>query len=243
MNIKPASQFTWVGWLFLWPVILWIAAWLAQSYVPDQSILAIANQMAIRPKPLLPLHWTDQTLRFLLLSTLAYALGIGIYFSSRRNLRPKEEHGSAQWAVAAAICRRYRDPIFAQNILLTENFRMGFNSRKHRRNLNVLVVGGSGAGKTRFYAKPNLMQANCSFLVTDPKGELLRDTGQLLKAKGYEVKVFDLINMSQSFCYNPFQYIRDDKDVLKLVTNLIRNTTPNVSAEPRCHSVAVLICQ
>ena len=229
MNIKPASQFTWVGWLFLWPVILWIAAWLAQSYVPGQSILAIANQMAIHPKPLFPLHWTDQTLRFLLLSTLAYALGIGIYYSSRRNLRPKEEHGSAQWAAAATICRRYRDPVFAHNILLTENFRMGFNSRKHRRNLNVLVVGGSGAGKTRFYAKPNLMQANCSFLVTDPKGELLRDTGQLLRAKGYEVKVFDLINMSQSFCYNPFQYIHDDKDVLKLVTNLIRNTTPKTA--------------
>lgn len=229
MNIKPASQFTWVGWLFLWPVILWIAAWLAQYYVPGLSILEIANQMAIHPKPLFPLHWTDQTLRFLLLSTLAYALGIGIYYSSRRNLRPKEEHGSAQWAAAAAICRRYRDPVFAHNILLTENFRIGFNSRKHRRNLNVLVVGGSGAGKTRFYAKPNLMQANCSFLVTDPKGELLRDTGQLLKAKGYEVKVFDLINMSQSFCYNPFQYIRDDKDVLKLVTNLIRNTTPKTA--------------
>ena len=229
MNIKPASQFTWVGWLFLWPVILWIAAWLAQNYVPGLSILEIANQMVISPKPFLPLHWMDQTLRFLLLSSLAYALGIGIYYSSRRNLRPKEEHGSAQWAAAAAICRRYRDPIFAHNILLTENFRVGFNSRKHRRNLNVLVVGGSGAGKTRFYANPNLMQANCSFLVTDPKGELLRDTGQLLKSKGYEVKVFDLINMSQSFCYNPFQYIRDDKDVLKLVTNLIRNTTPKTA--------------
>lgn len=229
MNIKPTSQLTWVGWLFLWPVILWIAAWLAQSYVPGQSILAIANQMATRPKPLLPLDWTDQTLRFLLLSSLAYALGIGIYYSSRRNLRPKEEHGSAQWAAATTICRRYRNPVFAHNILLTENFRIGFNSRKHKRNLNVLVVGGSGAGKTRFYAKPNLMQANCSFLVTDPKGELLRDTGQLLKDKGYEVKVFDLINMSQSFCYNPFQYIRDDKDVLKLVTNLIRNTTPKTA--------------
>jgi type IV secretion system protein VirD4 len=229
MNIKPASQFTWVGWLFLWPVILWFAAWLAQSYVPGQSILTLANQMAANPKPLFPLLWTDQTFRLLLLFSLSYALGIGIYYSSRRNLRPKEEHGSAQWVAAAAICRRYRDPVFAQNILLTENFRMGFNSRKHRRNLNVLVVGGSGAGKTRFYAKPNLMQTNCSFLVTDPKGELLRDTGQLLKAKGYEVKVFDLINMSQSFCYNPFQYIRDDKDVLKLVTNLIRNTTPKTA--------------
>jgi type IV secretion system protein VirD4 len=229
MNIKPASQFTWVGWLFLWPVILWFAAWLAQSYVPGQSILTLANQMAANPKPLFPLLWTDQTFCLLLLFSLSYALGIGICYSSRRNLRPKEEHGSAQWVAAAAICRRYRDPVFAQNILLTENFRMGFNSRKHRRNLNVLVVGGSGAGKTRFYAKPNLMQANCSFLVTDPKGELLRDTSHLLNVKGYEVKVFDLINMSQSFCYNPFMYIRDDKDVLKLVTNLIRNTTPKTA--------------
>ena len=116
------------------------------------------------------------------------------------------------------------------NILLTEHFQMGFNSRKtqaqpqcpSRRRIRF-------PAKTRFYAKPNIMQCNSSFLITDPKGELLRDTSHLLKSRGYEVKVFDLINMEQSFCYNPFRYIRDDKDVLKLVTNLIRNTTPKTA--------------
>jgi type IV secretion system protein VirD4 len=229
MNIKPASQFTWVGWLFLYPLLLVFAAWLAQYYVPGQSILEFLNRFSQEEPAFFALRWTDQTLCFMLLGTLIYGLGIAIYYSNRRNLRPKEEHGSAQWATATSIARRYRDPEFSQNILLTERFRIGFDSRKHRRNLNVLVVGGSGAGKTRFFAKPNLMQANCSFLVTDPKGELLRDTGQLLITRGYEVKVFDLINMNQSFCYNPFQYIRDDKDVLKLVTNLIRNTTPKTA--------------
>jgi len=229
MQYKFSSQFTWVGWLFLWSIILWLAVLIAQIYSPGQSILEMANRAVSADFSLTAISWTEHSLRAMALFSIAYALGIGIYYSSRRNLRPKEEHGSAQWASTTSICKRYRDQVFAQNILLTEHFRIGFDSRRHRRNLNVLVVGGSGSGKTRYYAKPNLMQANCSFIVTDPKGELLRDTGHLLTSKGYEVKVFDLINMNQSFCYNPFQYIRDDKDVLKLVTNLIRNTTPKTA--------------
>lgn len=229
MHFKTSSQFTWVGWLFLWPIILWLAVLFAQIYRPDQTILEMADRAVSKDLSLISFNWNEFTLRSMVLFSIAYAMGIGIYYSSRRNLRPKEEHGSAQWASTTSICKRYRDRNFGQNILLTEHFRIGFDSRRHLRNLNVLVVGGSGSGKTRYYAKPNLMQANCSFIVTDPKGELLRDTGHLLKAKGYEVKVFDLINMNQSFCYNPFQYIRDDKDVLKLVTNLIRNTTPKTA--------------
>jgi len=140
-----------------------------------------------------------------------------------------EEHGSAIWGNVRNINKKYRHRSPNHNILLTEHFRLSLNSRKHLRNLNVLVVGGSGSGKTRYYAKPNIMQANCSFLITDPKGELLRDTGYLLEKEGYKVRVFDLIDMEKSFCYNPFRYIRDDKDVLKLVTNLIRNTTPKTA--------------
>jgi type IV secretion system protein VirD4 len=156
-------------------------------------------------------------------------MGIGIYLSTRRNYRRREEHGSARWGGAAAINRKYRDKDLGNNKILTQNVRIGLNGRKHRRNLNVMVVGGSGSGKTRFYAKPNVMQANTSFVVLDPKGEILRDTGNLLKANGYEIKVLDLINMHLSHCYNPFAYLKDDKDVLKLVTNLIRNTTPKGS--------------
>lgn len=145
--------------------------------------------------------------------------------------RPGEEHGSAEWADPGRLCRKYRDRNPSSNILLTQRFMLGMDGRRHRRNLNVLVVGGSGSGKTRFYAKPNIVQCNCSYVICDPKGEILRGTGWLLKARGYDVKVFDLINMRHSFGYNPFRYIRDDKDVLKLVTNLIRNTTPKGAHE------------
>ncbi len=136
------------------------------------------------------------------------------------------EHGSAKWGNVSEICRRYWEKQYTNNLLLTQHFRMGLDGYKHKRNLNVLVVGGSGAGKSRTYAIPNIMQCNCSMVITDPKAELLRKTGGVLERNGYEVRVFDLINPETSWCYNPFAYVRDDKDVLKLINNLIRNTTP-----------------
>ena len=136
------------------------------------------------------------------------------------------EHGSAKWGNVSEICRRYCEKQYTQNLLFTQHFRMGLDGYKHKRNLNVLVVGGSGAGKSRTYAIPNIMQCNCSMVITDPKAELLRKTGGVLERNGYEVRVFDLINPETSWCYNPFAYVRDDKDVLKLINNLIRNTTP-----------------
>lgn len=175
------------------------------------------------------IRWVEDTPKCILLFITAYGMGIGIYLSTKRNYRRREEHGSARWGGAAAVNRKYRDKDLKKNKILTQNVSIGLDGRKHKRNLNVLVVGGSGSGKTRFYAKPNIMQANTSFVVLDPKGEILRDTGNLLRAKGYEIKVLDLINMHLSHCYNPFDYLKDDKDVLKLVTNLIRNTTPKGS--------------
>ena len=159
------------------------------------------------------ISYTPYTLRCVFTFTIAYALGIGIYYSQKRNYRRGVEHGSAKWGDAASICKRYRDKRYTQNLILTQNFRMGLDCYKHKRNLNVLVVGGSGAGKSRAYAVVNIMQCNCSMVVTDPKGELLRKTGGLLEREGYEVRVFDLINPETSFCYNPFAYVRDDKDV------------------------------
>jgi type IV secretion system protein VirD4 len=154
-------------------------------------------------------------------------MGIGIYLSTRRNTRPREEHGSAKWGEAAAVNRKYADKRFCENKILTQHVRIGFNAHTHRRNLNVMIVGGSGSGKTRFYAKPNVMQtAASSLVILDPKGEIARDTGHLLKASGMEVKVLDLINMHRSHCYNPFVYLRDDNDVQRLVTNLFKSTTP-----------------
>ena len=170
--------------------------------------------------------YTPYTFQCILIFTAAYFLGIGIYESQKRNYRRGVEHGSAKWGNVSEICRRYCEKQYTQNLLLTQHFRMGLDGYKHKRNLNVLVVGGSGAGKSRTYAIPNIMQCNCSMVITDPKAELLRKTGGVLERNGYEVRVFDLINPETSWCYNPFAYVRDDKDVLKLINNLIRNTTP-----------------
>lgn len=173
------------------------------------------------------LYVTEYTMKSVLVCTGLYGMGIGIYYSSQRNYRRGVEHGSAKWGDASQICKKYRDKNYFRNLLLTQNFRMGLNTYKHRRCLNVLIVGGTGAGKSRFYAIPNIM--NCegrSLVITDPKAELLRKTGAFLEKQGYEVRVFDLINPDTSFCYNPFQYVHDDKDVLRLISNLIKNTTP-----------------
>lgn len=169
------------------------------------------------------------SLKTVLVLLCAYGLTVGVILSSRRNYRRGEEHGSAKWGSARTVNRKYRAAAPEDNKIFTQNVRMGLDGRKHRRNLNTVVVGGSGAGKTRFYAKPNLCQANTSFTVLDPKGELLRSTGHLLRQKGYAVRVLDLLNMEKSHCYNPFVYLRDDNDVQRLVTNLFKSTTPKGS--------------
>lgn len=174
----------------------------------------------------LKIEWCGDSLKTILFFICVYGMAIGIYFSTKRNLRPREEHGSAKWGEAAVLSRKYADRRFTENKILTQNVRIGFDAHKHRRNLNVLVCGGSGSGKTRFYAKPNAMQGNSSMVILDPKGEITRDTGQLLEASGMEVKVLDLINMWRSHCYNPFVYLNEDNDVQRLVTNLFKSTTP-----------------
>ena len=174
-------------------------------------------------------HALRNSLKTILVLLLCYGLAIGIYLSTQRNYRRREEHGSAQWGSPVQVNRKYADKVPTRNKILTQNVSVGLDGRKHRRNLNTLVCGGSGAGKTRFFAKPNLCQANSSYVVLDPKGELLRDSGNLLSAKGYDIKVLDLINMEKSHCYNPFVYLRSDNDIQRLVTNLFKNTTPKGS--------------
>ena len=170
------------------------------------------------------------SLKTVLVLLLLYGMGIGIYLSTRRNYRKREEHGSAKWGSAKAIDKKYRQSPPSENKLMTQNVRIGLNAKKHRRNLNTLVCGGSGAGKTRFYCKPNLMQtSNSSQVILDPKGEILRDVGNLLEKAGYEIKVLDLISMEKSHCYNPFVYLRNDNDIQRLVTNLFKSTTPKGS--------------
>jgi type IV secretion system protein VirD4 len=217
--------------MMLFAVFLFPVVWAALLAAPSLSggLPEILKNLAAAMDHPLDIQWVNDSLKCLLIFVGAYVLGFGIYLSTKRNYRHREEHGSARWGDAGTVNRKYRDWNPQNNKILTQNVRIGLNGRQHQRNLNVMVVGGSGSGKTRFYAKPNVMQANTSFVVLDPKGEILRDTGNLLRAKGYEIKVLDLINMHLSHCYNPFIYLSDDKDVLKLVTNLIRNTTPKGS--------------
>ena len=211
--------------------VIWLAVLFAQAIQPGMGLTEMMGSLTAALSNPFALTWTELTPKCILLFLLAYGMGIGIYWSNRRNYRRGEEHGSAVWGDTGQIVKRYQAPKYEDNLLLTRRFRMGLDGHKHKRNLNVLVVGGSGAGKTRYYARPNIMQGNCSFIITDPKAELLRSTGNLLKSKGYEVRVFDLINPEASMCYNPFRYIDDDKDVLRLISNLIKNTTPKGSHE------------
>jgi len=185
----------------------------------------------------------EDSVKTVLIFLIAYALGIGIYLSTRRNYRRGEEHGSAKWGDAKLINKKYSEKDFCANKILTMNVYISYNGRKHRRNLLTIVIGGSGAGKTRFYCKINLMQANTSFVVLDPKGENLRDTGNLLIEMGYEIIVLDLINMEKSHCYNPFVYLKSDNDVQKLVTNLFKATTPkgSQSNDPFCDTAASML--
>ena len=171
----------------------------------------------------------EDSVKTVLTLLLVYGIAIGVYLSTEHNYRRREEHGSAKWGTAGSVNKKYANKDKTENKLLTQNVAIGLDGRKHRRNLNVLVCGGSGAGKTRTYGVPNVLECACSMVITDPKAEILRKTGNLLKQKGYEVIVFDLINPAASFCYNPFVYVHDDREVLTLIENLIQNTTPSHS--------------
>ncbi len=172
------------------------------------------------------IHWTEQSAPSIFVCTGIYVLGMAVYFSSRRCTRDGEEHGSASWGSAQEVNR-----MFAQkkSKILTRHVRLGLDSKKHRRSLNVLVIGGSGAAKTRSYVLPNVLEANTNYVITDPKSEVLLATGEYLKSQGYDVRVLNLVNLKESDGYNPFRYLRDEKDVLKLVNNLIQATTPKES--------------
>lgn len=221
------KEYNWIYILGIIPII-WIGLLIAPSF--DGGLPSIIKDFPNRMESPFSITWCDDSLRVILLLIVIYGLAIGVYLSSRRNYRTREEHGSAKWGSAKKINKIYEQQPKSNNRILTQNVSIGYNAKIHRRNLNTIVIGGSGAGKTRFYAKPNAMQANTSLIILDPKGENARDVGNLLIEKGYVVKVLDLINMDKSHCYNPFVYIKSDNDVQKLVTNLFKATTPKGSS-------------
>lgn len=214
-----------IVWAILCLPVVYFAMVTASVYIPGENIFALLERIStIVRRPDL-LRWTAYTPRFLLVFLLLYGGGVLLYYADHENRRPGEEYGSAKWGNARELNKRYADQD-GKNVILTKRVSIGLDGYKHRRNLNILVVGGSGSGKTRFFCKPGIMSVNCSYLIVDPKGEMLRSTGYLLKEEGYGIKVFDLIHPRQSDGYNPFTYIRDDPDVLKLMDNLVKNTTP-----------------
>lgn len=206
--------------------VLYLAVLAAGVYEDGMNLFQF---MAVFPdamnKPF-TLRWTPYTAKFILGALLLCGGVIALYYSSRMNRRPGEEHGSAKWGSVQELNKKYSDKDPARNVILTKHLCMSLNGRQHMRNLLQIVVGGSGAGKTRFVVKPNLLLANASFICTDPKGELVRAVAPFLLQQGYVVKVFDLIEPSHSDSYNPFRYIRKDSDVFRLISNFIQNTTP-----------------
>ena len=206
--------------------IVWLAVLMAECYTPGMTIFDLAAQFSEVTQTPFSLHWTPYTMKFIGIFLLLYGGAILFYYTGQKNTRPGEEHGSASWGSVRELDKKYRDKDAGKNVILTQHLQMSMNGKLHRRNLLQIIVGGSGSGKTRFLAKPNLMLANASFIVTDPKGEMLRAVGNLFLEEGYVLRVFDLIDPSKSDCYNPFCYIRKDADVFKLIDNFIKNTTP-----------------
>ena len=211
--------------------VIWFALMVAGCYEENIKLFELLDRLTVAINNPTHITFNEYSLKAVLIFLFLYAMGIGVYFSSSENRRPGEEHGSARWGNVKSVVKRYMDKDSYKNIILSQNIRLGLNAKKHRRNLNVLVIGGSGAGKTRFYAKPNLMQCNTSFIVADPKGEMLRSIAPLLIENGYDIKVFNLIEPENSDGYNPFVYIRKDEDVIKLISNLIQNTTPKNASQ------------
>lgn len=176
-------------------------------------------------------YYNEYTIRTVCYALLVYLIAVVMYYTSQRKLMPGKEYGISEFADIKTVNKRIADEDDGKNRILSQNVRMSLNTKKTNLNNNVLIIGGSGAGKTFFEVKPNLMQMNSSFIITDPKGEILRSTGEMLKNNGYNVKVINLLEMEHSNCYNPFSYIREETDVLKLITNLISNTTPKGTAQ------------
>ena len=206
--------------------VVWLALLLAQSLGGGLPEL-LRNLTSALEQPT-NIIWTDKSLPTILICLAAYGMAVLLYRTNQGRTCDGEEHGSAAWATPASVNAQFAQK---DSIPLTQHVRLGLDTHKRRRSLNVLVIGGSGAAKTRSFVLPNILTANTNYVITDPKSEVLLATGGYLKEQGYDVRVLNLVNLEQSDGYNPFRYLRDEKDVLKLVNNLIQSTTPKGSHE------------
>ena len=206
--------------------VVWLALLLAQSL--GGGLPELLRKLTAALEQPTNIIWTDKSLPTILICLAAYGMAVLLYRTNQGRTRDGEEHGSAVWATPASVNAQFAQK---DSIPLTQHVRLGLDTHKHRRSLNVLVIGGSGAAKTRSFVLPNILTANTNYVITDPKSEVLLATGGYLKEQGYDVRVLNLVNLEQSDGYNPFRYLRDEKDVLKLVNNLIQSTTPKGSHE------------
>lgn len=220
-------------WAALAVFVVWLALLGGGCCGESLGLLAWLNAFSAALETPFSIHITPYTKKFVLIALAFYGFAVAWYYSEKGNRRPGEEHGSAYWGRPKEVCAHFRTKKNDRYLLISRHIRISMNVRalppQHQVNANILVIGGSGAGKTRFFIKPNLMQAECSYIVCDPKGETYRAVGGLLEKMGYEVTIFNLIDMKQSDCYNPFAYLHTDIDAFRLINTLIQNTTPQKS--------------
>lgn len=219
---KPTDYLLWV--VFFVP-LLWLAVALAQARSEAGNLAQMLEILSALANAPFSVRWTENAPKLVLIVSILYPMCVIYYVTEQADLRPGGEYGTARWGNAKSLNRKYRDRRHPRsNYLFTQNVRMGMDSHKHRHNLNVMVIGGSGAGKTRFYVKPNLMQSICSYIVLDPKGEILRDLGGMFEAQGIAVTVIDLVHFKGH--YNPLVYFETDEDAMKLAHAIVHNTKP-----------------
>lgn len=228
-NPQRKQQEGWLLWLALLPFVAWFAAAVENCWPPGATLDTLPQNFSNLFAHPFSITWRKRTAAFVLAAVLCYFLAVAVYMGEQQNTRSGEEHGSARWGKVKQLRRKYGSRGAPGGICLTGSVSISFDTHKHKRNLNTLVIGGSGAGKSRGFALPGLLDANCSYLITDPKSELLRATGNVLEGLGYDVRVLDLVELAQSDCYNPMAYLRDDKDTIRLVANLIKSTTPKAA--------------
>lgn len=215
-------------WAALAIPVIWFAVLAAQCCGPGVGLLAWINAMNEAMQTPFQLDWTPYTKKAICIALAVYGFGVAWYYAERGNRRPGEEHGSARWDDAKVVCAHFRTKKQDRYLLISKHIRISMNTRAlpqaHQVNANIICIGGSGAGKTRYFILPNLLEANCSYIVCDPKGETYRFVAGALERMGYEVLIFNLVDMSQSDGYNPFRYLHRDTDAIKLVNIIIKNT-------------------